>query len=278
MAMGRPKGMGLFPFTIGIAPVIWQLLFFYVPICVTLAVSMYMGGLVSYQQVLTGRYLYVIIKSILLASSVSVLALILGYPVAYCISLKAGRLKPFLLFLVIVPFWTNFLLHVYAWFFVLEKHGVLNTLLLRLGLIAQPLALLSNLGAIMVGMVYCYLPFMILPIYSSLERFDKRLLEASADLGATPVQTILRVVLPLSLPGILSGLLLVLVPAFGEFAIISSLGGDRFVFVGTLISEYMMGAGTKGVGAAFTVVSACCLMLFVYGLYRFVRTIVWRVQ
>jgi ABC-type spermidine/putrescine transport system, permease component I len=170
----------------------------------------------------------------------------------------------------------KFLVHIYAWLFLLERDGLINKLLLSVGLISEPLFLSYSFGAMYVVMVYCYLPFMIMPLFSALEKIDKRLLEASADLGATPWQTFWRVTMPLSMPGIRTGLSLVLVPSFGEFIIPSLLGGSKYMLVGSLISYYFVIARNNGYGAAFTYVSALSLIGSV-GLF-FVLRFIYRVM
>ena len=177
------------------------------------------------------------------------------------------------LFFLFIPFWTNFLLHIYAWMFVLERNGVINSFLIALGVIAEPLQLLNSFFAIGLIMVYCYLPFMILPIYNSLEKFDKGLIRASFDLGATWWQTMTRVVVPMSWSGVRSGLFLVFVSAFGEFAIPELVGGDKFVFVGNVVAYYTMSANTASLGAAFTLMVAIivvCLLSLLYVVGRFI--------
>ena len=148
-----------------------------------------------------------------------ILCFLIAYPLAYFIAFRGKKYKNGLLFLLLIPFWTNFLLHVYAWFYVLEKHGFFNNILLQAGVISEPLLLLNSPFAIMIMMVYYYLPFMVLPIYSSLERFNSSLIEASFDLGATWFQTFRRIILPLTMRGIRAGFFLVYIPSFGEFAI-----------------------------------------------------------
>jgi spermidine/putrescine transport system permease protein len=258
----------------------WQLLFFYIPLTFIVVLSLAAFSDAGIFQGLTIQffiplfsplYAWIIIRSLGLALFTSAMCLMIGYPVAYYLALKSERLKNVLLLLLIIPFWTNFLLHVFAWMFILERNGIVNILLQKLGLIVEPLALLNNMFAVMLMMVYSYLPFMILPIYASLERFDKQLSEASLDLGANWLQTLYRIIVPLSLPGIIGGFFLVFVPAFGEFAIPELMGGDKVMFAGSVISHYIVDAQTKGVGAAFTIVSACallCASLVILGLLQ----------
>lgn len=256
------------PFSIGVPAIVWQILFFYIPLCL-IALSSFVQfskagtfeGL-TFQKLLFflhPTYLAIIGSSLLLAFCNAILCLVIAYPLAYFMAFRGKKFKNLLLFLLIVPFWTNFLLHVYAWFYVLEREGFLNNTLLYLGLIKEPLHLLNSLFSIMVMMVYYYLPFMVLPIYASLERFEGRLIEASYDLGASWFQTFRRIMLPLTLSGVRSGFFLVYIPSFGEFAIPELMGGDKLMFVGSVVSHYILGDETGSLGAAFTVV-ACCIL------------------
>jgi spermidine/putrescine transport system permease protein len=257
------------PFATGIPAMLWQIIFFYLPLAfilfsglVHLSASGAFEGFTFDKWLIFLRptYLRVIGSSIALALANAVLCFLVAYPLAYFLAFTAKRFKNLFLFLLIVPFWTNFLLHVYAWFFVLEKEGFLNQLLKSLGVIQESIHFLNSPFAIMIMMVYYYLPFMILPIYSSLERFDSRLVEASLDLGATWSQTLRRILLPLSMRGIRAGFFLVYIPSFGEFAIPELMGGDKQVFVGNVVSQYMLGEQTGSLGAAFTAI-ACLFLL-----------------
>ena len=248
---------------------IWQVIFFYIPL-LFIVVSSFLkvaesGAIegITFEMVahfFSPLYLQVIVSSLLLALSNTVICLCIAYPVAYFLAFTGKRFKNFFLFLLLIPFWTNFLLHVYAWFYVLENQGFVNNLLLYLGVIQKPLLLLNSLFAIMIMMVYYYLPFMILPIYSSLERFNMSLIEASFDLGASWWQTFRRVMLPLTMRGMRAGFFLVYIPSFGEFAIPELMGGDKQMFVGNVVSQYILAEGTGSLGAAFTVVSAIILL------------------
>jgi spermidine/putrescine transport system permease protein len=256
------------PFSIGIPAILWQVLFFYIPlllIVVTSFVQFTPQGFVGLtfskiSHFLTPLYLRVIGLSFLLAIVNVILCFLIAYPLAYFIAFRGKKYKNGLLFLLLIPFWTNFLLHVYAWFYVLEKHGFINNILMQAGVISEPLLLLNSPFAIMIMMVYYYLPFMVLPIYSSLERFNLSLIEASFDLGATWFQTFRRIILPLTMRGIRAGFFLVYIPSFGEFAIPSLMGGDKIMFVGNVVSEYILAEGTGSLGAAFMVVSCAFLL------------------
>jgi putrescine transport system permease protein len=163
--------------------------------------------------------------------------LLLGYPMAYVIARAEGTWRTVLLMLVVLPFWTSFLLRVYAWIGLLKHNGVINNILMYLGLIHQPLTMLQTDFAVYVGIVYSYLPFMILPLYANLEKHDGALLEAAADLGARPFTAFLRVTLPQSLPGIIAGSLLVFIPAVGEYVVPSLLGRTDQLMIGRVLSD-----------------------------------------
>lgn len=264
------------PFAIGSPALIWQIVFFYLPLLLMMVSSIFIlteeGGFQgltfqNFAPLLSKTHLSIIFSSITLALSTAFFSLLVAYPLAHFIAFKGGRYKTLMLFFLIVPFWTNFLLHVYAWFFVLEREGFLNTLLISFGLIQEPIHFLNSLFAVILMMIYCYLPFMALPIFSSLERFDRRLLEASTDLGASWKTTFRKVMLPLTLPAIRAGFFLVFIPSFGEFIIPELMGGDKRYFVGNVVSQYVLGDETGGMGAAFMVLSCISLVITVMMIY-----------
>ncbi|NGX51355.1 MAG: Spermidine/putrescine transport system permease protein PotB [Chlamydiae bacterium] len=268
------------PFIFGSPAFIWQVIFFYLPLISMVVSSLFLlsdeGAILGFSfqnfiPLFSASHLSIIFNSIALSLFTAILCLFIAYPIANFIAFKGGRYKTLLLFFLILPFWTNFLLHVYAWFFVLERNGFLNNLLRSMGLIQEPIHFLNSLFAVMLMMVYCYLPFMVLPIYSSLERFDRSLLEVSSDLGASSKQTFRTVLLPLTLPAVRAGFFLVFVPAFGEFIIPELMGGDRRYFVGNVVSHYILGDETGGIGAAFMLLSCIALVvttLLVYLSFR----------
>jgi putrescine transport system permease protein len=175
------------------------------------------------------------LNSLKIGAISTALTLLIGYPVAYFIATSPSHRRPVLLALVILPFWTSFLLRVYAWMGFLKTNGLINNALLYLGIIDEPLAMLNTDFAVYVGIVYTYLPFMILPLYTTLEKLDASLNEASADLGGRPWQTFFSITLPLSLPGIIAGSLLVFIPAIGEFVIPALLGGSDTLMIGRVL-------------------------------------------
>jgi putrescine transport system permease protein len=179
------------------------------------------------------------LSSLVIAFVSTVLTLAIAYPIAYGMAKAPTGLRPTLLMLVILPFWTSFLIRVYAWIAILKPEGLLNQLLLSLGVIDTPLVILNTNTAIYIGIVYSYLPFMVLPLYSALEKMDHSLTEAALDLGCTPVSAFWRITFPLSLPGVVAGCLLVFIPAVGEFVIPDLLGGSETLMIGkTLWNEF----------------------------------------
>ncbi|WP_454815437.1 ABC transporter permease subunit [Labrys neptuniae] len=177
-------------------------------------------------------YLKAYLSSVMIALVSTILLLIVGYPIAYGMARAPKSVRPTLLMLVILPFWTSFLIRVYAWIGILKPEGLLNLALIKLGIIDQPLQILNTNWAIFIGIVYSYLPFMILPLYSTLEKMDDTLLEAAADLGCKPIKAFWLVTFPLSLPGVIAGCMLCFIPAVGEFVIPDLLGGSSTLMIG----------------------------------------------
>jgi putrescine transport system permease protein len=178
-------------------------------------------------------YLY----SLKVAAISTLLCLLIGYPMAYAIARAAPSSRSMLLMLIVLPFWTSFLLRVYAWIGLLKNNGVINNVLMSLGIIHEPITMMQTDFAVYIGIVYSYLPFMILPLYSNLEKHDRTLLEAAADLGSRPWKAFVRITLPLSMPGIVAGALLVFIPAVGEFVIPSLLGRTDQLMIGRVLSD-----------------------------------------
>ena len=261
------------PLFYSLPALLWQVLFLCVPLAIiiyfsfTYQADIYTLTLAPYKSVFNSIHFKVIIRSLIMALGTAGICLLMAYPVAYFLALRVSdRWKNILLFFVTLPMWTNFLVQIYAWFFLLERSGLVNKALLNTGLISESLHLSNNMFAVFLVMIYCYLPFMVMPLYSVLSKLDTSLLEASSDLGATSWQTFMRVTLPLSLPGIRTGFLLVLVPAFGEFAIPALIGGSKYLMVGSLISYYFLIARNTALGAAFTCLSGAVLFI-VAGLF-----------
>lgn len=238
--------------------IIWSLLFIIIPLIIVLFFAFttskngsYTFSIDSFFKLIEPRYLVVFGRSIYLAFLCTVWCLILGYPVAYIISKTKPALGNILIMLFIVPMWMNFLLRTYAWLPILGKNGFLNTLLGYLGV--SPISFLYNDFAVLLGMVYNFLPFMVLPIYTVLIKMDKDLLNAASDLGANKRQVFTKVVLPLSMPGIISGITMVFMPAVSTFVISRLLGGGQYMLVGNLIEQQFTTIGDWNFGSSLSI-------------------------
>jgi spermidine/putrescine transport system permease protein len=232
--------------------ILWAVAFVVAPAAIMLAYSFLergtLGGVVwgtptleNYVGVGDPVYLRIVVRSIGYAGLTTLICLAGGYPVAYLIGRTDARYRNLLLMLVMIPFWTSFLIRTYAWVTILKSQGFLNGSLLAFGLIHEPLDLLYTPGAVLVGLVYTFLPFMILPIFTSVEKLDGALIEAALDLGAGPVRAFSRVIVPLTSPGISAGVLLVFVPALGIYAVNDILGGGRVDMIGNIIENQIKG-------------------------------------
>jgi spermidine/putrescine transport system permease protein len=217
----------------------------------------------NYSRLWDPLYLKILARSAVLAAAATAVCLLLGFPLAWFIS-RAGARKHLYLSLVILPFWTSFLVRLYAWMFLLRDTGLINTVLLAAGWISEPLALLYNPGAVLLGLVYGYLPFTVLPLYATLERLDPSLLEAAADLGARPLAAFRRVVLPLAAPGIRAGALLVFIPCLGTYLVSDLLGGSKTVLAGNLIHNQFTTARDWPFGSAASLVLMGLTLLVVF--------------
>jgi putrescine transport system permease protein len=263
-------------------PFLWLALFFLLPLLIVLKISLAESaiGIPPYTPLVAiqgskfelhatlanyalvardGLYLRAYLGSLGNAALATVLCLLIGYPIAYAIVRARGAVRQLLLFLVILPFWTSFLIRVYAWIAILEPQGLLNKFLTAIGLISAPLPLLNNQFSVELGLVYSYLPFMILPLYASLAKLDPSLVEAAADLGARPRRIFFTVVLPLTIPGIAAGSLLVLIPAIGEFVIPDLLGGPDTLMIGKVLWDEFFSNRDWPVAAAVAVVLVAVL-------------------
>jgi len=234
---------------------LWLIAFFLVPLVLVLLVSLGergAAGQVVYNWTAKNyarffgqvgeRYLYVLIflRSLGIALVNTVLCLLAGYPLAFFIARQPANRRNALLLLVMIPFWTNFLVRTYAWMVILRDTGVINNLFLAIGFISQPLPLLYNRSAVILGLFYGYLPFMILPLYACIEKLDFSLVEAAHDLGANALRTFLRVVLPLTKPGIVAGSILVFIPSIGAYITPDLMGGAKVTMVGNLLQQQFL--------------------------------------
>jgi spermidine/putrescine transport system permease protein len=208
----------------------------------------------NYARVLDPGYLRILGRSLAYAGATTAICLVMGYPAAFFIARRDARLRGRLLLLVMIPFWTSFLIRTYAWVQILKGHGLLNAFLESARLISSPVEWLYTPTAVIIGLVYSFLPFMILPIYASAEKLDRDLLEAAADLGAGPLRVFSRVAIPLTWPGIAAGIVLVFVPATGMFAVTDLLGGAQVPLIGNVIQNQFLQARNWPFGAALGVV------------------------
>ncbi|MBW3697867.1 spermidine/putrescine ABC transporter permease PotB [Vibrio sp. T187] len=213
-------------------------------------------------------YIKVLWHSFYMAIVATLLCLVIGYPFAYIIAKMPEKWRPIMLFLVIVPFWTNSLIRTYGLKIVLGTQGVLNKSLLALDIIDKPLRIMYSETAVMIGLVYILLPFMILPLYSAIEKLDDTYLEAAKDLGANKLQTLIKVVLPLTMPGIIGGCLLVLLPALGMFYIADLLGGAKNLLIGNVIKSQVLNARDWPFGAATSIALTMAMAIMLYAYYR----------
>ncbi|MBE4005776.1 spermidine/putrescine ABC transporter permease PotB [Vibrio parahaemolyticus] len=222
----------------------------------------------NYLRLLDPLYAKVLMHSFYMAVIATLLCLIIGYPFAYIVAKMPEKWRPFMLFLVIVPFWTNSLIRTYGLKIVLGTQGILNKSLMAMDIIDKPLRLMYTETAVMIGLVYILLPFMILPLYSAIEKLDNTYIEAAKDLGASKLQTITKVILPLTMPGIIGGCLLVLLPALGMFYISDLLGGAKNLLIGNVIKSQVLNARDWPFGAATSIALTIAMAIMLYAYYR----------
>ncbi|RDY25868.1 ABC transporter permease [Romboutsia weinsteinii] len=250
--MKKQKSILAYPY------IIWSAIFIVIPLILVVFFSFtkevdggYVFSLSNYQELMDPIYWKVFFRSIILAGTSTLICLIVGYPVAYIISKAKVSRRGTLILLFILPMWMNFLLRTYAWIAILGKNGLLNSLLGILGI--EPVSVLYTTFAILLGMVYNFLPFMVLPIYTSLSKMDNDLINAAHDLGANNFQVFTKVIFPLSLPGVISGITMVFMPAVTTFAISRLLGGGKFMLLGDLIEQQFTVVGDWNFGSAISI-------------------------
>ncbi|MDA0147557.1 MULTISPECIES: spermidine/putrescine ABC transporter permease PotB [Vibrio] len=222
----------------------------------------------NYLRLMDPLYAKVLWHSFYMAIIATLLCLVIGYPFAYIVAKMPEKWRPIMLFLVIVPFWTNSLIRTYGLKIVLGTQGVLNKSLIALEIIDKPMRLMYTETAVMIGLVYILLPFMILPLYSAIEKLDHTYLEAARDLGANKIQTFTKVILPLTMPGIIGGCLLVLLPALGMFYIADLLGGAKNLLIGNVIKSQVLNARDWPFGAATSIALTIAMAVMLYAYYR----------
>lgn len=255
---------------------LWLALFALIPNVLILITSLMQQGdnelvrlqltLDNYLELFNPIYLKVFVRSFYIAGICTLLCLLFGYPFAYMIARAPSRYRGILLLLVIIPFWTSSLIRTYAIIAIIKTHGIINSVLLWLGIIHQPLNLLYTNLAALIGLVYSLLPFMILPLYANIEKLDVRLIDAARDLGANRFRVFVKIILPLTLPGIIAGTMLVLLPAMSLFYITNLLGGAKTMLVGNLIENQFLAARNWPLGSAVSIFLTVLmgLLLFIY--------------
>ena len=273
-AQNYRRAPGLFAWLV-LAPLLaWLVLFVVAPTVMLVAVSFAerdpLGRIVwtfttdNYARAFDWLWLKVLLVSVWYAFLTTVVCMAVGYPVAYTIGRAPPRWRSLLLMLVMVPFWTSFLIRTYAWITILSKEGLVNSLLLNAGIISQPVALLYTPFAIVLGLVYNFLPFMILPIYTSVEKLDNAMIEAAYDLGAGPLRAFSQVIIPLTRPGIAAGAMLVFVPSIAMFAITTLMGGGTNPTIGEVIFKQFTSGRNQPFGAAL---GTLLLLIFILALW-----------
>ncbi len=253
--------------------VIWLGFFFVVPLLIVVLVSfagrnaygkvIFDWTLQNYARFAEPLYLSIFTDTLLVALLTTLATVIMGYPLAYFIAKLPKKWQQPGLLLVMIPFWINFIIRSFAWVIILRNQGVLNTLLLKLGVIEVPLQLLYNDTAVLLGMIYALLPFMVLPIYVSLEQLDPKLLEAASDLGAEPFTAFRKITLPLTLPGVAAGTILVFISSLGMFVVPDIMGGAKSALVGNLIQNQFLSARDWPFGSALSIVLAVLSLLLI---------------
>jgi spermidine/putrescine transport system permease protein len=265
--------------TIFLAPsAAFTVILFLIPLSIIIAYSFLTrgvyGGVVgpwtleNYQRLFDPLYGIILWRSLVMSTLATILCLLIAFPLALFISRASDRAKGLYLYLVILPFWTSFLVRTYAWMFLLRDTGFINTILTSLHIISEPLPLLYNETAVVVGLVYGYLPFAVLPLFSNLDRLDKTLLEAAADLGATPWQALYKIVIPLCAPGLRAAGVLVFIPCLGAYLTPDLLGGGKSIMIGNLIQNQFTTARDWPFGAAISLALMALVMVLLVTLLR----------
>ncbi|MCQ1059515.1 spermidine/putrescine ABC transporter permease PotB [Photobacterium sp. DNB23_23_1] len=256
----------------------WLLLFVFIPNLMIIGTSFLTRDdanliemtftLDNYIRLFDPLYAKVMMHSFYMALVATLLCLVIGYPFAYAIAKMPEKWRPFMLFLVIVPFWTNSLIRTYGLKIMLGSRGIFNNTLLYLDIIDKPIRIMYTEYAVMVGLVYILLPFMVLPLYSAIEKLDYNYIEAARDLGANKFQTFVKVIFPLTMPGIIAGCLLVLLPALGMFYVSDLLGGAKNLLIGNVIKSQVLNARDWPFGAATSIALTIAMAVMLYAYYR----------
>lgn len=263
--MKGKKSLAQYPY------IIWSIIFIVIPLLLVLYFSLINsnGTLTfdNYKKLLNSRYLGVFISSIKLALISTIICLVLGYPVAYILSKSPEKIRNILMLLLIIPMWMNFLLRTYAWMSIIGRNGVINNILNTIGIPSMNILYTDN--AVVLGMVYNFLPFMIIPIYTILTKIDKDVIKAAKDLGADRVIVFKKVVFPLSIPGVMSGITMVFMPAVSTFVISNLLGGGQFMLIGNLIELQFTTVGDWYFGSAISIIMMIIILISMAILSRY---------
>ncbi|MGF9965086.1 ABC transporter permease [Bacillus rhizoplanae] len=256
----------------------WLFIFFLVPLLFVLAFAFLQRGtygtvemsftLENIKRVFDSLYMETLWQTVKIAVITTVLCLLIGYPFAYTITIVDRKWRSILLLLATIPFWINFLIRSYAWIIILRSQGLVNTVLMKLGFISEPLNLLYNMPSVILGMVYSLLPFMILPVYAAIAQLDKRKLEAAYDLGATPLKAFWHVTIPMTMSGIATGSILVFVSSIGMFVVSDIMGGSKVALIGNVIQNQFLGARDWPFGSALSIIVVLFSVLLIYLYYR----------
>ena len=254
------KGIAAYPY------IFWSALFIVIPLIIVLFFSLtvqdgdgYSFSLENFSRLASSQYITIFYRSIKIALISTALCLLLGYPVAYIISRFSPSKGALLIMLFIVPMWMNFLLRTYAWLPILGKNGIVNSILSNFGI--EPISFLYNDIAVILGMIYNFLPFMILPIYTSLSKMDMDLINAAKDLGANRRIIFCKITFPLSIPGVMSGITMVFMPAVSTFVISNLLGGGQYMLIGNLIEQQITTMGNKNFGSAISIIMMLVILI-----------------
>ncbi len=274
---GRARKTNYLPVLAQAGPVsLWMIVFVTIPMLFIIYISFmtrgtfggveYTPSLESYQTMMEVTYFRIILKSIGVAAETTIACLIVGYPFAYYIARKPPDVASRLITLLMIPFWTNSLMRLNAWMLIFQTNGPVNNFMLNRNLIDKPITFIFTDGLVLLGLITNYLPFAVLPMYSSIEKLEKPILEASADLGAKPVVTLLKVTLPLTFPGIFSAIILTFIPALGTYVITDMLGGGKVLYIGNIIKNQFGTIRNWPLGAALSVLLLVitALMIFLY--------------
>ena len=251
----------------------WMIFFMAVPILYIIFISFLQRGinggidvifsLENYKRIFSPLYLRIFLDSVSIAFTTTLCTLFLGYPFAYLVAKIPKRFRILAVMLIIIPFWTNSLIRTYAWMILMSTGGLINNVLIKMGLISEPLKMLYTYGAVLVGMIYALFPFMVLPLYTSIEKIEGIFIDAAKDLGANPLKAFLTVTLPLTMPGIIAGCILVFIPSLGLFYICVLMGGSKVMLIGNLIKNQFLVSRDWPFGAAVSIIMMIAILVII---------------